>query len=92
MMIAIGIILGTLAFVGLLLLFNLRTLVYICEPNEVLIFSGRRRRVGNRSYGYRIVKGGMGFRRPIVERVDRIDLTNMVIEVSAHNAYSKGGV
>ncbi|MER3414300.1 MAG: flotillin family protein [Armatimonadota bacterium] len=91
-MIAIGIILGTLAFVGLLLLFNLRTLVYICEPNEVLIFSGRRRRVGNRSYGYRIVKGGMGFRRPIVERVDRIDLTNMVIEVSAHNAYSKGGV
>ncbi|MEW5884977.1 MAG: flotillin family protein [Armatimonadota bacterium] len=92
MMIALGIILGTLVFVGLLLLFNLRTLVYICEPNEVLIFSGRRRRVGNRSFGYRIVKGGMGFRRPIVERVDRLDLTNMVIDVSAHNAYSKGGV
>lgn len=92
MMIALGIILGTLAFVGLLLLFNLRTLVYICEPNEVLIFSGRRRRLGDKIYGYRVVKGGMGFRRPIVERVDRLDLTNMVIDVSAHNAYSKGGV
>jgi flotillin len=92
MMVALGIILGTLAFFALLFLLNLRTLIYICEPNEVLIFSGKRRRVGDRVYGYRVVKGGKGFRRPIFERVDRLDLTNMVIDVTAQNAYSKGGV
>lgn len=92
MMVALGIILGTLAFFALLFLLNIRTLIYICEPNEVLIFSGKRRRMGDRVFGYRIVKGGKGFRRPIFERVDRLDLTNMVIDVTAHNAYSKGGV
>ncbi len=61
-------------------------LLYICEPNEVLIFSGRG------TNGYRAIKGGRGFRIPLIERVDRLDLTNLIIDVSVNNAYSKGGI
>ena len=67
-------------------------LLYICEPNEVLIFSGRRRQVGDAIKGYRIIKGGRGWRVPLIERVDRLDLTNMIIEVEVRGAYSKGGI
>lgn len=76
----------------IILVSSLRGLLYNCPPNEVLIFSGKRRREGDRSYGYRLVKGGTSLRVPFFERVDRMDLTNMVIDVSATNAYSKGGI
>ncbi len=67
-------------------------LLYICEPNEVLIFSGRRRRTQAGVKGYRIIRGGRGWRVPLIERVDRLDLTNMIIEVEVKGAYSKGGI
>ena len=31
-------------------------LVHICQPNEVLVFSGTRRREGGRAAGYRLVQ------------------------------------
>ena len=69
-----------------------RNLLYICGPNEVLIFAGGKSIVGGNPVGYRIVKGGMSLRRPLVERVERMDLTNMTVEVSVVGAYSKGGI
>lgn len=77
---------------GSLFLLSLKGLIYNCAPNEVLIFSGKRRRVGDRMFGYRLIKGGTGVRIPFLERVDRMDLTNMVIDLTAASAYSKGGV
>ena len=35
-------------------------LIQICSPNEVLIFSGTRRRVAGKMVGYRYKKGGTG--------------------------------
>src|SRR6187401_541814 len=67
-------------------------LIYICAPNEVLIFSGTRRAIGNRQVGYRLVQGGRGIRIPMMERVDRMDLTNMIIDLRVQGAYSKGGI
>lgn len=87
--IVMGAVLAVIAFLGVL---SLRKLIYICAPNEVLIFSGRTRGLGNRTVGYRLIKGGRGVRIPLLERVDRIDLTNMIIELGASGAYSKGGV
>ena len=70
-----------------------KKLVYIAGPNEVLVFSGRKKRIGSgRAVGYRTIKGGRGFRIPLIEEVDRVDLTNMVIDVVVTNAYSKGGI
>ena len=70
-----------------------RKLVYIAGPNEVLVFSGRASRgPKGKPRGYRTIKGGRGFRMPLIEEVDRVDLTNMVIDVAVTNAYSKGGI
>lgn len=72
----------------------LRRIIYICPPNEVLIFSGSHRKVGTdeRVVGYRVVQGGRGVRIPLIETVDRMDLTNMLIELRVQGAYSKGGI
>jgi flotillin len=38
------------------------------------------------------VRGGRGLRIPLLEVVDRLDLTNMSVEVSVRGAYSRDGV
>jgi len=69
-----------------------RNLLYICQPNEVLIFIGGRSGGAQRQLGYRVIKGGRAVRVPFFEVVDRMDLTNMPIEVTVAGAYSKGGI
>lgn len=69
-----------------------KNVLYVCQPNEVLVFSGRKRESAGREVSYRIIKGGRALRVPIIETVDRMDLTNMIIEVTVRNAYSKGGI
>ena len=49
---------------GIVLAAVIRNLLYLCGPNEVLIFSGSKRRLGNRLYGYRLIKGARGVRVP----------------------------
>jgi flotillin len=86
------------ALVGIVILFVVvlsvivNRLLYICSPNEVLIFSGGQRASAGKSVGYRVIKGGRAVRIPLMEAVDRMDLTNMPIEVSVKGAYSKGGI
>jgi flotillin len=83
-----------IALVALVLLaLVLRSVLHLCQPNEVLVFSGRRRRTRDgKLRGYRIIRGGRAFRMPLFETVDRMDLTNMIIDVTVRNAYSKGGI
>ncbi|MDD9934333.1 MAG: SPFH domain-containing protein [Myxococcales bacterium] len=90
---------GTAAILGILgialttLVVILTRLLYVCQPNEVLVFAGRRRRGRDHNLkGYRIIRGGRGVRIPLFETVSRMDLTNMIIDVQVHNAYSKGGI
>ena len=90
MFIAIGLTgaAGAWAFVTLL-----RQLYYICQPSEVLIFSGLRRHIGSgQQVGYRTVRGGSALRIPVLEEVTRLDLSNMTIDLRVENAYSKGGI
>ncbi|HEU5058884.1 MAG TPA: SPFH domain-containing protein [Kofleriaceae bacterium] len=86
------VLVGALVLAALVMVFIVTRLIYICAPNEVLIFSGTRRTVGNREVGYRLVQGGRGIRIPMMERVDRMDLTNMIIDLRVQGAYSKGGI
>jgi flotillin len=86
-----GAILGSL----LLIVIIISRIIYICPPNEVLIFSGSHRRIPgteDRTVGYRVVQGGRGIRIPLIEVVDRMDLTNMPIDLRVQGAYSKGGI
>ncbi len=67
--------------------------LYVCSPSEVLIFSGRRWKTPEgKELGFRVVRGGRGMRVPLFEVVDRMQLTNMAIELAVQGAYSKGGV
>jgi len=87
------IVFGVILTLLLLLAAGVKNLIYTCAPNEVLVFyGGRRRRMGERSFGYSLVKGGTAIRNPIFQQVARMDLTNMVIDLTATNAYAKGGI
>ena len=67
--------------VGIVLALVLFLLVYLCRyricgPNEVMVISGRGK------LGFRIVKGGGTFIWPTIERVDKLSLDDMTLEVS----------
>ena len=87
---------GIAAVVALIVLVAIiARMIYICPPNEVLIFSGGHRKMpgtDGRTVGYRVVQGGRGIRIPLIEVVDRMDLTNMIIELRVQGAYSRGGI
>jgi flotillin len=90
---AIGII-SVVIIAGIFTIFGIiRANLKICQPNEVLIFSGRQRRltVGSQ-VGYRVIQGGRGFRIPLLEKVDRLRLNTIPIDLTVQNAYSKGGI
>jgi flotillin len=66
-------------------------------PNEVLVISGRKRRVvdpdGNiRQVGFRIVKGGGVLVWPVLEKVDILKLELMTIDVQTPEVYTSKGV
>lgn len=83
---------GVVLLFGLILLL-LRSFLFICRPNEILVFSGRKHRLpdGTQS-GYQILHGGRGFRMPFLETVSRMDMRLFPVEVAVHNAYSRGGI
>ena len=87
---------GAIGTVVALLLIGLiiSRIIYICPPNEVLIFSGGHRKIPgqDRTIGYRAIQGGRGIRIPLIEVVDRMELTNNIIELRVNGAYSRGGI
>ena len=81
-----------LLVVGLFLYWGIKKLLYVAAPNEALIFSGSTRRVQNRTIPYVFVRGGRRMRRPILERVDSLDLSMFTVHVNVSGAFSKGGI
>jgi flotillin len=84
-MVGLGVLMG--------LIYTVKSLIVICQPNEMVVITGRKRLTADgRRAGYRLLHGGRTLRVPIVERVARLDLTTLPIEVVVKNAYSKGGI
>jgi flotillin len=78
---------GTVALIALL-----KTCLRICNPNEILIISGRQyKNARGQTVGYRVIFGGRTLAIPILEQVERMDMTTMPIPVEVTNAYAKGG-
>lgn len=66
-------------------------------PNQVLVISGRKRRMMDpdgtvREVGFRIVKGGGVFVYPVVEKVDILSLELLTIDVQTPEVYTSKGV
>lgn len=87
---------GIGAFIGvgiLVAIMALKKLLYICEPSEILVFSGRTRTdADGRKVGFRIITGGRAFRIPILEKVDRMDVSLISVPMTMKGAYSEGGI
>lgn len=86
------VVLGVLGLVVALLVTTVKRLLWVSTPNEALIFSGSTRKVGDRTLGFRFVRGGRSLRRPFVERVDVLDLSMFTVMVHVTGAFSKGGI
>jgi flotillin len=86
-----------LTAVAFVLAFTIASLVsrflLICQPNEVIVLSGRKRRLADGSeVGYRLIRGGRAFRIPVLERAARLSLETIPLNLTVNNAYSAGGI
>jgi flotillin len=87
-----GVAIAVLIFATLIAIWGVNALVQICDPNKILIISGRKyRRPDGQTLGYRVIYGGRTIRIPILETVRTMDLTTMPVPIEVTNAYSKGG-
>lgn len=75
-----------------LIIWCIKSFMQICNPNEILVLSGRKHRTKEgQEVGYRVIFGGRTIVIPILETVTRMDVTTMPVPVEVKNAYSKGG-
>jgi flotillin len=86
------VLLFTAIVVVALVVYTLKSLLLVSTPNEALILSGGSHSIGGRLVGYRSIRGGRAVRVPLLERVDRVNLSNIPVEILVKGAYSKGGI
>jgi flotillin len=85
---AVGSVIGLTIFIAIV-----RQFLYICRPNEVLLFAGRKHRLPDGAeVGYKVVRRGWALRTPLLETISRMDMRLLMVEVAVSNAYSKGGI
>jgi flotillin len=77
---------------GIGLVYAVRMFMFICRPNEILVFSGGNRQIAGQDVGYRVIFGGRAFRVPFLEEVKKMDLSTIEVDVSTQNAFCKGGI
>ncbi|MBD2256773.1 SPFH domain-containing protein [Pseudanabaena sp. FACHB-2040] len=87
-----GAAIAVLIFAIFIMIWGANALVQICDPNKILIISGRKyRREDGQVMGYRVIYGGRTLRIPVLETVKTMDLSTMPVPIEVTNAYSKGG-
>ena len=88
----LGIIGGATLVSFLIFIWFIRSFLFICRPNQILIFSGRKHMVDGRQIGYRVAFGGRSIRTPLLETVHAMDVSLISVPMAVHGAYSKGGI
>jgi len=87
----VSIFLGVLAIMGIII--YIKANMKICEPNEVMIFSGRRfKDKDKKEIGYRVIRGGRGLKIPLIETVRTLSLSTMPIEMDVSGALTRGTI
>jgi len=87
----VGIIFGLGGLALLALLAFVKSNIIICQPNEIVILSGRKRKMPDGTVvGYRVLRGGRGFKWPFIESVARLSLTTTPIEIFLPKAMCAG--
>jgi len=96
--VVIPVVLGVLALLFIFLVFIGR--IVKCGPNEVLVISGGlggKRRIKDAMgletrKGFRIIKGGATFWFPIIQKIDRLSLELITLDVRTPEVYTAKGV
>ncbi|WP_245588606.1 flotillin family protein [Deinococcus pimensis] len=84
---------GIVVVAVVLVLVSVQQFLIVVPPNKLLVISGRSRKTETGdSVGFRVIRGGRAFRVPVLERVSWMDLTAIPLELTVHNAYSRGGI
>ena len=87
----LGIWIGIAVIAALIILAFVKANLRICHPNEILVFSGKKRKLKDGTVvGYRVIKGGRGLKIPIVESVTRMPLTTIPIDLELTGALTSG--
>jgi len=87
----IGIWIAAAVISIVILLAFIKANLRICHPNEILVFSGKKRKLKDGTVvGYRYIKGGRGLKIPIIESVTRLPLTTIPIELELSGALTNG--
>jgi flotillin len=87
----LGVWIGIAVIAALIVLAFIKANLRICHPNEILVFSGRKRkRKDGTVVGYRVIKGGRGLKIPIIESVTRLPLTTIPIDLELLGALTSG--
>jgi 6-phosphogluconate dehydrogenase (decarboxylating) len=83
---------AVLIFAAIVGVWLIDAVVRICDPNKILIISGRpSRREDGQVVGYKVVYGGWSWHIPMKETVTTMDLTTIPASIEVTNAYAKGG-
>ena len=87
--VAFGVAMGLMFMISLA-----KSFLIIGRPNQLVVFSGRQRQLKDgSSVGYReLIGGGRSWAVPFLEKVDKMPLTVIPIDIRVSNAYSKGGI
>lgn len=82
-----------LVVAAIVLVATIKALIVIVPPNRAAVITGRTRALSDgQSVGYRSITGGRTLRIPVIETVQHMNLETFPIELSVHNAFSKGNI
>ena len=88
-LIGIAIFIGVIAILAIIIF--IKSNIVLCQPNELVVLAGKKRKLADGSkVGYRVLRGGRGFKRPMLESVARLSLNTIAIELTLARAMCSG--
>jgi flotillin len=88
-------LIGIAVFVGIIavlaIIVFIKTNIVLCQPNELVVLAGKQRTLEDGTeIGYRVIRGGRGFKWPMLESVARLSLNTIPIDLTLSRAMCSG--
>ena len=88
-LLGISLFLGVIAVLALIIF--IKTNIVLCQPNELVVLAGKQRKLEDGTkVGYRVLRGGRGFKWPMLESVARLSLNTHPIDLTLSRAMCSG--
>ena len=88
-LLGISIFIGIIAVLALIIF--IKSNIVLCQPNELVVLAGKQRKLEDGTkVGYRVLRGGRGFKWPMLESVARLSLNTIPIDLTLSRAMCSG--